>query len=122
MSRPKRSPVVVTLDRIEMVKLMRKGYTQSAIAEKMGVSQQQISKDWKLVHDDLKEQRNRDYDAVIAIRLEQYSEVMREAREAWDESKVGYDKEGNAYTKPGDAEHLRTVLNSLDAMCDLKGS
>lgn len=121
MARPKRSPVALVVDRAEMVKLMRRGYTQSTIAERFGVSQQQISKDWLNLHDEMKNEVKRDYVVVVNMRLEQLGEVLREAWEALEQSKSKVDKDGNEFSKPADPEYMRVILSTIDQMCDLEG-
>jgi hypothetical protein len=85
---PKRSKEKRLLDRAEMVHLLREGCSKGAIAAKLGVHATQISYDWKIVVKELAGSRDRDLDELIAIKLEEYGHLKREAWAAWHQSKV----------------------------------
>lgn len=77
------------LRRSDVVVMMREGYTQVAIAEKLGVSPSTVQKDWNAIHEEMVTARTNDsYDKVIARRLEQFSHVMRTAWEEHNNSKA----------------------------------
>lgn len=83
----KRTPQAIKLDRAETVKLLRRGWTQTAIAEKLGVHQTQISYDWKMILKEVNEARDKDLEELITVKLEEYGEIKREAWAAWERSK-----------------------------------
>jgi predicted transcriptional regulator len=71
-----------------IARLMRRGYTQTVIAEELGISQAQVSLDWKQLRLELREHRGKtDVEAEVDSRLEQLAEVKMEAWRAWEKSK-----------------------------------
>lgn len=84
---PKRTDDQLILDRAETVSLLRRGWTKTAIATKLGVHPTQISYDWKKILKELVAARDTDLEELIAIKLEEYAEIKREAWEAWERSK-----------------------------------
>jgi hypothetical protein len=91
MAKGKQGPKRTYLEREDhyalIAKLDRRGYTQCAIAEKLGLSPSQVSLD-------VKEMRRRYYGVqmaqtgeMIREKLAQYREVRKEAWEAYDRSK-----------------------------------
>jgi DNA-binding CsgD family transcriptional regulator len=44
-----RTPREREMDRYEMVKLLRRGYTQQEVGDILGISQAQVCYDWKIV-------------------------------------------------------------------------
>lgn len=75
------------IDKFEMIRLLRRGWSRSMIAERFGVEVKLIDKDWSEVVRDLKKDRDEDIANLIAIKLQEYAEVKREAWDAWDKSK-----------------------------------
>lgn len=84
---PKRTNDQLILDRAETISLLRRGWTKTAIATKLGVHPTQISYDWKKILKELVAARDTDLEELIAIKLEEYAEIKREAWEAWERSK-----------------------------------
>ena len=82
-TRRKRSKVERERDAVTMLALIRRGYTQARIAEHLGVHRTQIVYDYKKV---MKRFADQQMEHAAAI-LEEYSEVKKEAWEAWDHSK-----------------------------------
>jgi predicted transcriptional regulator len=82
-----RSPREREMDRLEMVKLLRRGYTQQEVADIIGISQAQVCYDWKIVISKLRNESDTARDELIAIKLEEYREIKREAWDAWERSK-----------------------------------
>ncbi|MCE9533796.1 MAG: hypothetical protein K8T89_22105 [Planctomycetes bacterium] len=102
--------------------MLRRGWTRKMVAEKFGLHQSQIDYDWRIVHEELKGNRDRDYDRLISVRLEQYAETMREAWAEHEKSKVAtLDKDGNEKPREPSDRWLRVVVSCLDSMCDLQG-
>jgi hypothetical protein len=92
VSGPKRTEDQRTLDRIETVRLMRRGWTRTAIAERHGVHPSTISWDFKAILRELNESRDRDIDELVAVKLEELGELKREAWSAWERSKLDHKK------------------------------
>ena len=134
---PKRTPEALKLDRAETVQLLRRGWTKTAIAEKLGVHQTQISYDWKCILKEVMEARDKDLEELIAIKLEEYGEIKREAWAAWEQSKKDRQRLMNEATtnhfgesnkqsetiERGNwsSEYLRTIINCLAAERELQG-
>ncbi len=134
----KRSNPQRQLDRIEMVKLMRRGWTQVQIAEKMGLSVTTITHDWKVVIREVAETRNKCVEELVAMKLEEYAEIKREAWKQWEESKKDYQRRVlETYTKAdgtmtmkesetlqgqcGDSSYLSIILQCVNAERELLG-
>lgn len=105
----KRAPAQVLLDRAEVARYMRRGWSMDMIAEKMECSIQQVEHDWKMVLNQANRYKKEDTEAKKQAMLEQYSELMREAWEAWERSKldeVGYvtEVEKSLLFKPSDPD------------------
>jgi hypothetical protein len=75
------------LDMVQMVKLLKRGWTKRDIADYFGVTVTTIDKDWKLILTQLKEDRADEAQSLLEIKLAEYSEIKREAWAAWEESK-----------------------------------
>lgn len=88
---PFRSPMQLKQDREEMVRLMRRGWSQSQIAEKLGVSAGQVHYDYKLVVKQITERTKEEAEVVVAMKIERLREISREAWVEWERSKC--DKE-----------------------------
>ena len=73
--------------RAMVAELYVKGWTQAAIAERLGVTQPAISKYLKLIRERWRESQVRDFDEAVARELEKMDRVEREAWEAWERSK-----------------------------------
>lgn len=84
---PKRSPGAVVIDRGKITKLVRRGWTQVQIASELGIHQTMVSKEWRFIVKEIQDTQSEDAKAHIALMLEQYAEVRREAWEAWEKSK-----------------------------------
>ncbi len=133
----KRTDEQVQLDRAEMVRLLRRGWTKKRIAEKMGMQPSQISYDWKKVLAELREARLDDAEDEVTSICEQYSLVKSEAWDAWDKSKERRTKQIDEVINTGagdrvktseiveDAtpgnEFLKTIVACLQAEREMKG-
>lgn len=134
---PKRSDLERKIDRKEMVRLMMKGWTQRMIAEQLGVSQGQISFDFRMVLKEINQHTTADAKEWVSLKLEEYAEIKREAWAEWERSKkdleritnesFGSDK-GDGWKEAKVREgrlaangYLSTVLECLKAERDLLG-
>lgn len=86
-TQPKRSDIQRKLDRAEMMKLLRRGWSKTQIAEKLGVHQTMISYDYKLVMKEVIANQTKDALFLRAKALEELAEVKKEAWIGWDKSK-----------------------------------
>lgn len=89
---PKRTEDQRILDRVETVRLLRRGWTKEMIAERQGVHPTTISWDFKCVLRSLNEEKDRDVEELVAVKLEELAEVKREAWAAWERSKEEHRK------------------------------
>lgn len=133
----KRTGMQITLDRAEMVNLMRRGWTQGQIAEHLGLSEQQVSADWRAVLKQLSQQQSEDVKAEVAIKCEEYGLLKREAWAAWEASKRDSVKKAHKSTTNnfgeqttqetevkegrGDPRYLKIVCDVLKDERELKG-
>lgn len=139
----RRSPTQRELDRAELVKMVRRGWTQAAIAQRLGVTPKQVQVDWQIVVKEMRESRDEDALVHIAIKLEEYAEIKREAWEAWEASKEArqkimlerYGKKPSKNGKKGDkggmkitktkegrlpgSEYMRIILDCIKAEREL---
>jgi hypothetical protein len=84
---PKRTPAQRILDRQEIAKLLRRGWTQQEIGDKLGIHRTMVQHDWKIVVRELVTAQTRDAEHLVAIKLAEIREVKKEAYEAWERSK-----------------------------------
>ena len=85
---PKRSPTQREGDLELVAKLDRRGWSQIEIANYIGISQQQVSFDLKLVRERYREATLDEMASRVEEKRRQYREVRREAWEAWERSKL----------------------------------
>jgi hypothetical protein len=146
-----RTPDQRELHRAEVVRLIRRGYTKSAIAAHLRVSPNTITEDWKVVIRQIRADQTEDLKEYIACKLQEYSEIKKEAWEQWDKSKQDARKRvrernlrvieprdkkkgtppktGLVVTKDvstrtgqcGDPRYLQVILNCLSAERELLG-
>lgn len=74
-------------DRTILSQLMRRGYTRQQAAEKLGITLAAIDTDWKVLMRRMRKGMDKDVEALVGAKLEEYAEVKREAWEAWEASK-----------------------------------
>jgi hypothetical protein len=138
----KRTELQRETDRAEMMRMLRRGYTHSMVAERLGVARSMVSYDFQVVMKQIIADRTADTEAIIAAKLQEYAEVKREAWEAWERSKEdvtrrtregssrsdgkGESSEGKRVSetteiRTGDPRYLETVLNCLKAERELLG-
>jgi predicted transcriptional regulator len=126
-------------DIARIAKLDRRGYSQSEIARVVGVSQQQISEDLKVIRKRYREEAMAEYKERVEEKRAQLREVRAEAWRAWERSKKDARKvveeertlsdgtegsEKKTTTTEGqlpDATYLRVVIETLRDECSLDG-
>ena len=136
-TRPKRTKTEREEALAQVAMLDKRGWNQYDIARRLGVSQGQVSYDLKIVRKRYREVQLQEIGDKVALAVMQYQEIMREAWEAWERSKLDAMKtvteetlfDDEVRTKlvkyvegrlPG-AEYLRTVLGCLQAIRELEG-
>jgi transposase-like protein len=102
--RNKRTPEQRKLDRILMVRLLRRGYSKSSIAQKLGVCRTQIEYDWKKVLQQLAKDYDSNPEHLLAKQLAELEELKLEARKAFEWYKGVASKEA--------AKHLFDMLQA----------
>jgi hypothetical protein len=128
-----RHPSEVAEHRKEIMRLMRRGWTQDMIAEQLGIAQETVSKDYRMILKEWHAQRTEMVEEEVTAKLAEYLEIRTEAWAAWERSKIDAEKVVNAdgpgystetKTREGRIpanEYLRTVLNCLQAERELLG-
>lgn len=89
---PFRTPLQIKQDREELARLIRRGWTQSQVAEKLGVSEGQIRYDYRVIVKQITERTNEEVKAVVALKIERLREISREAWVEWERSKSDREK------------------------------
>src|SRR5262245_13217862 len=122
--------------RQQIAALYLQGQYQSAIAQQIGVSQQQVSYDLKALQKTWLASALRDFDALKAEQLAKIDAVERAAWEAWDRSRtprkitVQETIEGEQpttkaslrkETQVGDPRFLERIQKCIDQRCDILG-
>jgi hypothetical protein len=72
--------------RDQVTELYLQGFVQTAIAEKLGISQSTVCFDLKAVHKGWRESAIRDFDAARDLELKKLERIEREAWAAWERS------------------------------------
>jgi hypothetical protein len=83
----KSKKVAVVQRRQQVAELYLQGWTQTKIAEHLGVSQPLVCQDLKRICADWRESSIRDFDMAREIELRRIDYVHTEAAEAWEKSK-----------------------------------
>jgi hypothetical protein len=73
--------------RLQVSELGLKGYSQTAIAKQLSVTQATVSNDLKAIREEWRASTIRDFDQNISIELERLNLIEREMWEAWERSK-----------------------------------
>jgi len=71
----------------QVSELSLKGYSQTAIAKQLGVTQATVSDDLKAIREVWRASKIRDFDLNVSIELERLNLIEREMWEAWERSK-----------------------------------
>lgn len=124
-------------DLVELARRYLQGETQTAIAEVLGVSQQQISDDLKLIRKRWRDSALRDFDEAIAQELAKIDLVESEYWQQWEKSKLpkrtkrnedGMTEKGAIVkevtieeNKCGDPRYLDGVMRCIERRCALLG-
>jgi acyl-CoA-binding protein len=88
---------VVVKRRKEVARLYMKGWFQADIAEKFGLTQQQISHDLKCIYRLWRQSTIKDFDKVKERELIKIDNLEAEYWKAWDESKLESEKQRKKY-------------------------
>ena len=77
----------ILLRRQQVAELCLRSWTQTAIAQKLDVSQSTVSDDLKSIRKQWLESATRDFDEAVVLEEKQIERVIREAWAAWGKSK-----------------------------------
>lgn len=118
----------------EVEALLLRGWTQRAIARKLGVSSHTVSRDVKALRSEWKQARVRNYEGALSLELEKLNNIEREAWAAWEQSKNDEEKtkvstegggkkraERATATQTGDLRFLELVLKCIERRCKMQG-
>lgn len=138
--RPVRNRYQKEWDRAEVARLMRKGWTRTAIAERLKVSVATVSSDWAIVLKEMNDNREADAKAATDIMVESLLEVVREAWDAYERSKKSFEKTVEEETTGGGMvgglrtkntriregrlpsnEYLNTIAKCFHQIAELRG-
>lgn len=124
-------------DRARAAELYKEGWTQSRIAQEIGVSQAQISYDLAAIRKEWRESALRDFDAAKMRELEKIDLIESEAWEAYHRSKEERQKavkekvEGDTSGRTkvqvttekvdGDPRFLSQIMACIDRRCKILG-
>ena len=131
----KRHPVERHAKRLEIASLYVRGYTQAEIAQRVGVSQQQVSYDLKVLVEQWRQEATALLDEARARELAKIIQVERECWAAWEASKgeqqittvagqTGVGQTHAAIRKQpsyGDPRYLAGIQWAIDRRCKLLG-
>lgn len=116
MAAPKRTKLQREQDRATIAALYLKGWTQAAIGQRIGIAQQNVCRELKLIRAAWLESSLVDFNAKKAEELARLDRIEAEAWEAWEASKVIED----VALGPGDPRYLaqveRCVLDRVKIM------
>src|SRR5687767_9302737 len=105
-----RSPDQIRKDRAEIASLYLKGWTQSDIGAKLGLSRQQIGYDLNAVREEWLRSAVMDFDAKKAEQLAKIDRLEREYWDAWQDSKKARECSVTEQTTGGDTDRLKASL------------
>lgn len=83
----KRTDAQREVDKLSIMRMIKRGMTQAEIAEEIGVHRTQVTYDLRIIFGELAEHRHKITEEIVAARELQYSELLKEAWNAWDRSK-----------------------------------
>lgn len=118
MAAPKRTPVQRERDLADLAALYLQGKTQVEIAERLEVSQQQVSYDLKILQKRWQKSALRDLDAAKAEQLAKIDEMEREAWRSWELSKETYEQTVTEKVTTGEAARLKAYMKKEDRIGD----
>ena len=137
MARPKRTSDQAEHDYTRIARMYLQGQTQSAIAAELGLSQQQISYDLRIIRKRWLDSSLRDFDAAKAEELAKIDLIESELWEAWNASKgdkeITTHEEGDGPKGPfnknavkkeksyGAIAYLNGVMECVKKRCELLG-
>lgn len=118
MAAPKRTKVQRERDLADIAQMYLQGKTQVEIAEKLEISQQQVSYDLKILQDRWRKAALRDLDTAKAEQLAKIDELEREYWRAWEESKETYESSVTEKVTAGETSRLKAYLRKEDRVGD----
>jgi hypothetical protein len=100
-----RTPMQKEIDRTELARLLRRGYSLAEAAKQLGLNAGIVERDWIRMLKDLRNRRANDAQEKVDVILEEYAEIKKEAWDAWDKSKKPFQKVMKEQTTSG-KKHL----------------
>ena len=86
MAATKRTKFQIKKDRVIIADLYLRGFTQAEIAQQMGMTQQMVSYDLKIVAEDWKNEARKAHEDRVAIELAKLNRIERECLIGWERS------------------------------------
>ena len=120
-------------DLVDIARLYLQGQNQTSIAAVIGVTQQTVSADLKLIRKRWRESSLKDFDEAIAQEIAKIDLVEAEYWQQWDKSKLprhtrktekcSQGAKTTAIEEPGlcNPQYLNGVMNCIDRRCRLLG-
>lgn len=89
---PKRNVHTTLAHKAEVMRLSCQGWSQTRIGEHLGITQQQVSIDFRRVQKSLVKQMNRDAESLLATKLEEIRGMKEQLWEQWERSKLDLER------------------------------
>lgn len=105
----------------DIARLERMRFTQSEIAARVGVSAGYVCQVLSELRERYRTTQFANTAELVAEKVAQYDEVVRELCAAWEKSKRGVDADGNDVDRAGEAVFLAKVMDALKAQRELLG-
>ena len=105
MVRSRKQKAELQLRRVQVAGFYVRGMTQRQMAKELGVCQPSIHNDLKAIHDEWRESRIRDLDALIDKELASLEDVIQKASTEWESKK--------------DPKFLQIMLKAFHQRCKL---
>jgi predicted transcriptional regulator len=126
------------LKKAEILRLSAQGMSQGEIGQKLGVTQQQISKYYREAWDEIRVQRIEDYEHIKTVQLAKLGLIQQQAWEQWHRSKRPKKKKveteqqggkGGGFSRDteetlgrlGDPRYLAVIQRAVEKECELLG-
>lgn len=117
MAQNKRNKTQILQDRQTIAAMMRRGQSQMMIAEKLGVCQQQVSYDYKVIQRQLVAHMTKDAEALRAVKLAEILEMKNELWEQWERSKEDLQRlTEKRYKKPDKTDDAGEEIEGAESL------
>ena len=106
--------------RNKVAELMVEGYSQREIGDKLNVSHVTIHKDQKAIKAEWVQNRTETLDDHKEEQVSRLEWLFREHHKLYRQSQVELDGDGNQVQVPGNREHLRDILTTVQEICKIR--